>query len=170
MTLHVSRFTTPLGQMVAAVNHAGALRLLEFAAPRGEASLLTEARRSKETIVEDDGRCADVAEAIGAYFRGERVTFSVPLAARGTPFQQRVWAELCRIPFGTTLSYRELAERIGNPTAVRAVGSANGSNPVCIIVPCHRVIGANGSLTGYGGGIERKAKLLALEGADLGGA
>ncbi|MGW7489825.1 methylated-DNA--[protein]-cysteine S-methyltransferase [Streptomyces sp. NPDC054786] len=98
-----------------------------------------------------------------AYFRGELTTFDLPLALRGTPFQRRVWAALCAIPYGETLSYGQLAERLGVPTAARAVGLANGRNPVGIIVPCHRVVGANGSLTGYGGGLDRKRRLLAFE-------
>ena len=97
------------------------------------------------------------------YFAGERAEFSLPLESHGTDFQQRVWSALRAIPFGATISYGELARRIGNPRAVRAVGLANGRNPISIIVPCHRVIGANGTLTGYGGGLERKRFLLALE-------
>jgi methylated-DNA-[protein]-cysteine S-methyltransferase len=99
------------------------------------------------------------------YFAGERTTFDLPLAASGTPFQERVWAALRTIPFGHTTSYGELAKRLGEPKAVRAVGSANGHNPISIIVPCHRVIGARGDLTGFGGGIERKRWLLEHEGA-----
>jgi methylated-DNA-[protein]-cysteine S-methyltransferase len=90
-------------------------------------------------------------------------TFDFPLAPQGTPFQQQVWRALCDIPYGETTSYGELARRIGNPNAVRAVGLANGSNPIAIIIPCHRVIGSNGSLTGYGGGLPIKKALLALE-------
>jgi O-6-methylguanine DNA methyltransferase len=97
------------------------------------------------------------------YFDGTRTTFDVPLAAQGTEFQQRVWKALCDIPWGETISYGELARRIGDPGASRAVGMANGRNPVSIIVPCHRVIGANGKLTGYGGGMERKAFLIQHE-------
>lgn len=97
------------------------------------------------------------------YFRGERTTFDVPLATAGTPFQQRVWRELCEIPYGRTWSYGELATRVGNPKASRAVGLANGRNPISIIVPCHRVIGADGSLTGYGGGLPCKKGLLSFE-------
>lgn len=106
------------------------------------------------------------AAAIGqlkAYFAGERTDFDLPLRLSGTPFQRRVWQELRQIPYGETISYGELAERVGNPAASRAVGMANGRNPVGIIVPCHRVVGANGSLTGYGGGLGRKEQLLALE-------
>ncbi|MFG2889044.1 methylated-DNA--[protein]-cysteine S-methyltransferase [Streptomyces sp. NPDC048248] len=101
-----------------------------------------------------------------AYFRGELTTFDLPLALRGTPFQRRVWAALCTIPYGETLGYGQLAARLGAPTAARAVGLANGRNPVGIIVPCHRVVGANGSLTGYGGGLDRKRRLLAFERED----
>ena len=105
-----------------------------------------------------------------AYFRGELTTFDLPLALRGTPFQRRVWAALRTIPYGRTMSYGELAARLGVPSAARAVGLANGRNPVGIIVPCHRVVGANGSLTGYGGGLDRKQRLLDFErGAASGG-
>ena len=97
------------------------------------------------------------------YFAGERREFSLALEPVGTPFQKCVWQALRAIPYGQTISYGELARRIANPRAVRAVGLANGRNPISIIVPCHRVIGANGTLTGYGGGLERKRKLLALE-------
>ncbi|MCG9629358.1 MULTISPECIES: methylated-DNA--[protein]-cysteine S-methyltransferase [Vibrio] len=103
-------------------------------------------------------------QQLDGYFAGERDHFSVPIAAEGTPFQQSVWQALTRIPFGETWSYQQLADEIGNPKAVRAVGLANGKNPVSIIVPCHRVIGKNGKLTGYAGGVERKSALLKLEG------
>lgn len=98
-----------------------------------------------------------------AYFAGQLKEFTVPLSASGTDFQMRVWRELRNIPFGEVISYAELARRIDNPKACRAVGLANGLNPISIIVPCHRVIGANGKLTGYGGGLPRKEKLLNLE-------
>ena len=101
-----------------------------------------------------------------AYFRGELTAFDLPLTLRGTPFQRRVWAALCTIPYGETRSYGQLAEALGVPTAARAVGLANGRNPVGIIVPCHRVVGADGSLTGYGGGLDRKRRLLAFERTD----
>ena len=97
------------------------------------------------------------------YFAGKRQQFDVPLAATGTEFQQKVWQALTTIPYGETWCYQDLADAIGNPNAVRAVGLANGKNPISVIVPCHRVIGKNGKLTGYAGGVERKQKLLALE-------
>lgn len=97
------------------------------------------------------------------YFQGERKTFDIPLDPIGTDFQKKVWDELRKISFGTTLSYGELADRIGSPQSARAVGSANGKNPISIIVPCHRVIGLNGELTGFAGGLPAKEKLLTLE-------
>lgn len=97
------------------------------------------------------------------YFSGSRTQFDLPLAAKGTDFQQSVWQALCKIPYGETWSYQQLADEIGNPKAVRAVGLANGKNPISVIVPCHRVIGKNGKLTGYAGGVETKEKLLQLE-------
>jgi methylated-DNA-[protein]-cysteine S-methyltransferase len=106
---------------------------------------------------------AETKRQLAAYFEGRLTEFDLPLAIAGTPFQKRVWDELQRIPYGDTISYGELARRIGQPSASRAVGLANGRNPIGIIVPCHRVIGANGTLTGYGGGLPRKEALLALE-------
>jgi methylated-DNA-[protein]-cysteine S-methyltransferase len=108
---------------------------------------------------------AEAARQLRAYFAGERRTFDLPLAPAGTPFQLAVWRALADIPYGRTESYGELARRIGRPNAVRAVGAANGANPLPIVVPCHRVIGADGSLTGYGGGLPIKQALLELEGA-----
>lgn len=104
-----------------------------------------------------------IAKQFAEYFRGKRRTFDVPLGLAGTDFQRSVWNELQKIPYGTTTTYGEIAKRIGNPKAVRAVGLANGQNPIPIIVACHRVIGANGKLTGFGGGLENKAILLQLE-------
>jgi methylated-DNA-[protein]-cysteine S-methyltransferase len=101
---------------------------------------------------------------LSEYFKGARRDFDLPLRLQGTAFQQRVWQELTEIPFGETWSYGQLAKRIGKPSASRAVGLANGSNPIAVIVPCHRVIGTDGTLTGYGGGLERKRWLLAHEG------
>lgn len=103
------------------------------------------------------------ADQLDTYFSGELTTFDLPLAPRGSEFQQRVWAALQEIPYGQTESYGELAERIGSPAAARAVGLANGKNPIGIIIPCHRVVGSNGNLTGYGGGLDRKRRLLDLE-------
>jgi methylated-DNA-[protein]-cysteine S-methyltransferase len=109
------------------------------------------------------GAFAAAREQLGEYFGGTRTTFDLPLALNGDAFQGLVWAELQRIPYGKTVSYGHVARQIGRPDAARAVGLANGRNPIAVIVPCHRVIGADGSLTGYGGGLERKRQLLELE-------
>jgi len=108
-------------------------------------------------------RLGETIRQLHAYFAGELKAFDLPLAPQGTPFQLAVWKRLCEIPYGETISYGELARRIGNPNASRAVGLANGSNPIPIVIPCHRAIGSNGKLTGYGGGLPIKEKLLGLE-------
>lgn len=113
----------------------------------------------------DDAGLAHVVAQLNAYFAGELTDFDLPMRMGGTDFQSRVWGALCEIPYGETISYGELARRVGSPNASRAVGLANGRNPVAIIVPCHRVIGADGSLTGYGGGLPRKVWLLEHEAA-----
>ena len=114
-------------------------------------------------VADTAGVLQGVRKELDDYFTGRLRTFTTPLAFEGTPFQHQVWTELCRIPYGETISYLELANRIKNPKAVRAVGMANGANPIAIIVPCHRVIGSNGSLTGFGGGLPTKRALLELE-------
>jgi len=106
---------------------------------------------------------ASVQRQLSEYFAGQRIAFDVPLGMNGNPFERRVWQALLEIPYGETVSYGEIARRVGQPSAARAVGLANGRNPIAVIVPCHRVIGADGSLTGYGGGLERKRLLLELE-------
>ena len=111
----------------------------------------------------DPGAFGAAVDQLEAYFAGELTDFHVELDLRGTEFQRRVWQALLTIPFGETRSYGEIAEQIGAPGAARAVGLANGHNPIAIVVPCHRVIGANGSLTGFGGGLDRKRTLLELE-------
>jgi methylated-DNA-[protein]-cysteine S-methyltransferase len=132
----------------------GALVGLHFLDPR-DARLPSSAA--------DASACCEVRRQLAEYFAGTRREFDLRLAPEGTEFQRRVWEELCRIPYGATISYRALAERIGQPNAMRAVGLANGRNPIAIVIPCHRVIGADGSLTGYGGGLDRKRYLLGLE-------
>ncbi|HVG25310.1 MAG TPA: methylated-DNA--[protein]-cysteine S-methyltransferase [Thermoanaerobaculia bacterium] len=112
-------------------------------------------------------RLDDLTTQLRDYFSGKRKAFDFPLAPKGTEFQLAVWNALLEIPYGDTVTYAELARRIGRPSAVRAVGAANGANPIPVIIPCHRVIGSNGTLTGYGGGVERKQWLLALEGRRL---
>ena len=116
---------------------------------------------------EDPGPFAAALRQLGEYFAGARRTFDLPLSPQGTTFQRLVWDELSRIPYGTTISYGELARRIGNPNAVRAVGGANRRNPLPIIIPCHRVIGGDGRLTGFGGGLPIKQALLTFEGTGV---
>jgi methylated-DNA-[protein]-cysteine S-methyltransferase len=115
----------------------------------------------------DEPVLADARQQLAEHFARERTEFDLPLAPKGTAFQQRVWAELRRIPYGTTATYGEIAARLGDPGCVRAVGVANGRNPIALVVPCHRVIGSDGKLRGFGGGIERKQALLALEESSL---
>jgi methylated-DNA-[protein]-cysteine S-methyltransferase len=146
---------SPVGRLLLAGDER-ALRQVSFADGRRSAGV-------QVGWLENAGAFAEVIRQLQAYFRGELRTFDLPLAMGGTEFQLRVWSALREIPYGETISYRELAERIGNLKAVRAVGLANGSNPIPIIVPCHRVIGSDGSLTGFGGGLENKRKLLDLE-------
>ncbi|QIY78214.1 methylated-DNA--[protein]-cysteine S-methyltransferase [Chromobacterium violaceum] len=111
----------------------------------------------------DDAALAEVARQLAEYQAGDRQSFDLPLAPQGTPFQQKVWAALRDIPYGHTVSYGELARALGNPDGARAVGRANATNPIALIVPCHRVLGADGSLTGYAGGLPLKAALLRFE-------
>jgi methylated-DNA-[protein]-cysteine S-methyltransferase len=125
------------------------------------------AARSGTHIERDDDNAVfrSLATQLESYWAGEPVVFDVPISLRGTPFQTRVWNALRDIPYGHTISYGELARQVGQPSAVRAVGRANGANPIAIVIPCHRVIGGDGSLTGYAGGLERKRALLLLEDA-----
>ena len=136
----------------------------------GEGSTLTNLRMVEQTYepdradwLLDDRAFPDAVEQLDAYFAGELQEFDLSLHLSGTEFQRRVWNALRTIPYGETRTYGEIAQQIGAPTAFRAVGLANGHNPIAVIVPCHRVIGANGSLTGFGGGLERKSALLELE-------
>ncbi len=146
---------SPIGPLLLASDHVG-LREIRF--PTGK-----RPPNAEKEWREDPAQFKDVTRQLSAYFAGELEEFDLPLAPEGTQFQQTVWNELCNIPYGETISYGELAKRIGNPKASRAVGLANGSNPIPIVIPCHRVIGSNGKLTGYGGGLPIKEKLLALE-------
>ncbi|SDI75317.1 methylated-DNA-[protein]-cysteine S-methyltransferase [Actinokineospora alba] len=121
-------------------------------------------RPPEETFGErDDEPFGEVITQLGEYFAGDRKRFDLPMAFAGTDFQRRVWTQLCEIPYGETVSYGELAARLGKPSASRAVGLANGKNPIGLIVPCHRVVGSTGDLTGYGGGLPRKRYLLDFE-------
>jgi methylated-DNA-[protein]-cysteine S-methyltransferase len=122
----------------------------------------------REALERSDAVLEAARHQVDAYFAGTRTRFELPLAPRGTAFQQSVWQALTTIPFGQTRTYGGIAAQLGRPTASRAVGAANGQNPIAIVIPCHRVIGSTGALTGFGGGIHRKQQLLELEGAQLG--
>ena len=159
MILH-RRIESPAGPLVIAADETG-LRHIEF-------------HKNRHPADRDDWRGGDndvlqAAETqLHEYFTGVRTHFDLPLAPQGTPFQLDVWQELAGIPYGATISYAELAQRVGKPTATRAVGAANGRNPLPIVLPCHRVIGIDGALTGFGGGLPVKQILLRLEGAMAG--
>jgi len=160
----VAELETAIGDMIAAASDTH-LVLLEFAYRKTLDRQLERAARATGMRFEaGDSPILDRLRAqLTEYFRGERQTFEIPLYAPGTPFQMRVWAELLRIPPGKTTTYGRIATAIGHPAAVRAVARANGDNRIAILIPCHRVIGSDGSLTGYGGGLSRKKKLLDLE-------
>jgi methylated-DNA-[protein]-cysteine S-methyltransferase len=167
--LLVDSLPTPIGELVVIADATGHLRAIDW--QDHEKRMLTLlARHCKRAgfVLQPKRNPNDFSSALKAYFKGDLAAIK-PLrtATDGTPFQQAVWRELRRIPTGKTISYAELARRIDKPKAMRAVGLANGSNPISIVVPCHRVIGADGSLTGYGGGIERKRWLLAHEGVQV---
>jgi len=150
-----TQIESPLGPLLLAADEAG-LREIVFVNGRHPGKPKSSWKQNRAPLDE-------VIRQLQAYFAGELENFNLQLAPEGTPFQLGVWRSLCNIPYGRTISYGELAGRIGNPKASRAVGLANGSNPIPIVIPCHRVIGSNGKLTGYGGGLPIKEKLLALE-------
>jgi methylated-DNA-[protein]-cysteine S-methyltransferase len=155
MPLNVISVDSPIGELTLASDGEALTGLY-----------MTEQRHRPElpgAVAAEDAVLAAAGRQLAEYFAGERREFDLPLRAAGTPFQQAVWGALRAIPYGETAGYGELANRLGRPGAARAVGLANGRNPISIVVPCHRVIGAAGSLTGYGGGLERKRYLLALE-------
>ena len=165
--LILDRITTPVGEVLLVTDGAGAVRALDFA--DYEERMLRLLRRHYGDVTPSAGRAPEaVRGAVEAYFGGEtRALDGLTVATGGTEFQREVWAALRTIPAGETRSYGQLAVAIGRPKAVRAAGLANGQNPIAVIVPCHRVIGANGTLTGYAGGLERKKWLLAHEGGRI---
>jgi methylated-DNA-[protein]-cysteine S-methyltransferase len=157
--VYYTTFESPVGPLLLAGDSL-ALRQVSFRSSKRSAPPQADWRQDQKPF-------AEVVRQLQAYFGGELKEFDLPLAMEGTEFQLRVWNALRAIPYGETISYTQLAGRIGNPKAVRAVGLANGSNPIPIIVPCHRVIGSDGSLTGFGGGLSTKKMLLELENKQL---
>lgn len=161
-TITFTTHASPVGPLLLAADDDG-LRLIEFHQSRHRMSRTGDWREGDHPVL-------DLArQQLDEYFRGARHQFDLPLAPRGTAFQCEVWHTLATIAYGQTTSYAQLAARVGRPSAMRAVGAANGRNPLPIVLPCHRVIGADGSLTGFGGGLPTKQYLLALEGAAAGG-
>lgn len=154
-TLLYTTIPSPVGELLLAGDGAELHCLYMLQAPR-PARISPAWRR-------EPGAFAETERQLEEYFAGRRTTFDLPLSMQGTPFQRSVWSALREIGYGQTVSYGEIARRVGQPGSARAVGIANGRNPISIVVPCHRVIGADGSLTGYGGGLERKRYLLELE-------
>jgi methylated-DNA-[protein]-cysteine S-methyltransferase len=154
-------YDSPVGRLL-----VGGRKKLEFIHfPKGKSAV-----SPASDWVDDPRKFAEPLTQLDRYFNGSLTRFSLEYTLEGTPFQRRVWRELAKVPYGTTISYGELARRIGNGRAARAVGMANAKNPLPIVIPCHRVIGKNGTLTGFGGGLDVKHKLLTLEGLDLPGA
>ncbi|HUF17441.1 MAG TPA: methylated-DNA--[protein]-cysteine S-methyltransferase [Thermoanaerobaculia bacterium] len=158
MKVFAAKVDTPVGLLLVVVDEDGALlRCSRFGGGSDDIP-----QRGAEVVM-DEVACALAIEELCGYFKGNLTRFTVPVRPAGTEFQRSVWKALEAISYGRTITYRELAERVGRPGAARAVGGANGANPIAIIIPCHRVIGSNGSLTGYGGGIDMKRRLLELE-------
>lgn len=155
MTTSYTEIESPVGRLLLVADEAGLRRIFFM---KGRRAVKRDPAWRK-----DHARFDDTIRQLQSYFTGALERFSLTLAPEGTPFQLDVWRRLCDIPYGETISYGELARRIGKPNASRAVGLANGTNPLPIVIPCHRVIGSNGKLTGYGGGLPIKEKLLALE-------
>jgi methylated-DNA-[protein]-cysteine S-methyltransferase len=165
--LLIDRIDTAIGEMILVADHDGNLRAIDWADHETRMRRLLRLHYGKDGFTLEPAHNPNgLSDTLRRYFAGEVDAIDhLPVETAGTPFQREVWRALREIPAGTTSSYAQLAQRIGRPAAARAVGMANGSNPVGTVVPCHRVIGANGSLTGYGGGMERKRWLLEHEGA-----
>lgn len=156
--MYYCNYPSPLGDIALTANDQG-LSALAFQAGKSPMNFAG--------LIEDSNKFSQVIQQLSEYFNGDRKTFDLPLAPDGTAFQKQVWQALTEIPCGETKSYAWIAKHINNEKAVRAVGAANGANPIALIVPCHRVIGSNGKLTGYAGGLALKAKLLMHEGAQF---
>lgn len=161
--IYYTPLDTPIGQLLIASSAKGLVRIL--LPDEGNPDLLSRLRKDypKETLIENQEKNQKALEQLREYFDGSRTEFSLAIDLRGTDFQKSVWEAVRKVPYGQTRSYGDIAHAIGNPKASRAVGAANGANPFPIIIPCHRIIGSDGSMTGFGGGIPLKQKLLDLE-------
>jgi methylated-DNA-[protein]-cysteine S-methyltransferase len=169
LDLLIDRLLTPAGEMIVIADSEGNLRVIDWTEHEARMKQLLDQQYGKGTYTLTPARDpGGLSSAMRSYFKGDRAVIDkLPVKTAGTPFQRSVWKALRKIKCGTTISYAELAKRIGRPKAVRAVGLANGQNPISVVVPCHRVIGSNGSLTGYGGGLPRKKWLLEHEGVKM---
>ena len=155
MQLHISSIATDIGTLYV---EASTDAIVGVRFEDNDIAMTAKHTQRSENDISKRG-----AKQLSEYFAGKRKTFTLPLSPQGTHFQNKVWHQLCRVDYGKTASYLDIANALGKPTASRAVGTANGKNPIAIIIPCHRIIGANGSLTGYAGGLQRKSYLLNLE-------
>ncbi len=162
MAIYYDHFDTAVGRAAAAVDDDDALVEFYFLREGGDGYLASPTRAMHDPV-----RLAEVRQQIAAFFDRKRETFDLKLNPAGTPFQQKVWRALCDIPFGRTVSYQHIARQLGDINAVRAVGTANNRNPIALIIPCHRVIGKDGSMVGYGGGLPLKRALLDFESPPL---
>lgn len=168
LELVIDRIDTPIGEMMLVIDAEGDLRGLDWTDHEARLWQLLRLQYGDQYAVEATGHPQEASRALADYFAGDLAAIdTIPVRTAGTEFQRQVWRALRTIPCGTTMSYSQIATQIGRPNAVRAVGAANGANPISVVVPCHRVIGANGTLTGYGGGMRRKSWLLAHEGWEL---
>jgi methylated-DNA-[protein]-cysteine S-methyltransferase len=163
MILYSGVYSSPFGDLITAVDDDDVL--IRVILPNGHDYWQSEIAKKHYQVIDAPERNVQVFAQLDEYFQQKRTTFDLPLRTEGTAFQRSVWSALQTIPYGTTISYGQLADRINKRAAVRAVGAANGANPIPIVIPCHRVIGADGSLTGFGGGLALKEQLLTLEGA-----
>lgn len=167
--INIASIKTPLGEMLAAANDNG-ICLLEYLDHRKSPELQVNRIRKifcSDLVTDTNPYIEQLKKQLGEYFDGKRTEFTLPLIIKGTLFQEKAWRALSQIPYGITISYKHQAEMIGNPRAIRAVANANASNRISVIIPCHRVIGLDGTLTGYGGGLRRKKYLLNLEGGNI---
>ncbi len=163
MASYTSTIDSPCGPLQIVANGEGELTHIEFLdAVKGQ-TIVDRFKADDVEVLHDTGHTFEIESELKEYFAGERMKFEISLAPEGTPFQLQVWEELRQIPFGETRNYGEIARALGQPGASRAVGAANGANPIPIVIPCHRVVGADGALVGFGGGLKNKALLLEME-------
>ncbi len=163
MTCFTSTIDSPCGPLQIVVNADGILTNINFLEVQTGPTVVDRLKADDIEVLNDTGHTGEIESELKEYFAGERMVFEIDLAPEGTPFQLQVWKELKQIPYGETRTYGDIASALGQPGASRAVGAANGANPIPIVIPCHRVVGSDGTLVGFGGGLKNKALLLAME-------